>query len=166
MQSKNRYMVQNLKAYPDRLMHLLSKPECLSENLGHCCWELAKWEDFNCSQGHLVYLISYNESHTKQWGKVGDWMAIQRLIMPDEFQRLLGSLAFTDVWETVSMDANSIMLKHGRELSAKLLLRCTSPPLPSKVSCWFSTRWSFLSEKPGSCFAVYGYGAPQPSNPS
>lgn len=53
--------------------------------------------------------------------------------MPDELQHLLHRIAFADVWATVSMDANSIMLKHRRKLSAKLLPLlpgCTLPVSP------------------------------------
>lgn len=39
-------------------------------------------------------------------------------------------IVFADVWETVSMDANSITLKHGRKLSATLLPRRTLPVSP------------------------------------
>ena len=57
-------------------------------------------------------------------------MAIQRLIMPAELWRLLHRIAFADVWETVSMDANSITLKHRRKLSAELLPHCQAAPCP------------------------------------
>lgn len=65
-----------------------------------------------------------------------DWMAIQCLIMPDELRCLLHSIAFADVWETVSMDANSIMLKHRRKLSAKLLPHCQAAPSPCPQCCF------------------------------
>lgn len=57
-------------------------------------------------------------------------MAIQCLIMPDEWWRLLPGITFADVWETVSMDANSITLKQRGKLSAKLLPRCQAAPCP------------------------------------
>ena len=66
-----------------------------------------------------------------------DWMAIQCLLMLDEWQPLLHSSAFADVWERVSMDANSIMLKHRGKSLAKLLPCCQAvlAHVPIAVCC-------------------------------
>ena len=50
----------------------------------------------------------------------------------DEWQCPFHSGACADVWETVSMDANSIMLKHRRKSAAKPPPRCQAVPYPGR----------------------------------
>ena len=54
----------------------------------------------------------------------------------DEWQCPFHSSACADVWETVSMGANSIMLKHRRKSAAKPPPRCQAVPYPGPRRCF------------------------------
>lgn len=54
----------------------------------------------------------------------------------DEWQCPFHSGACADVWETVSMDANSIMLKHRRKSAAKPPPCCQAVPYPGPRRCF------------------------------
>lgn len=67
-------------------------------------------------------------------------MAIQSLVLSDEWQCSLPAIPFARVWEPVSMDVNSITRKRRRKLSAKLLPHSPAVPSPHPQSCFLLTR--------------------------
>lgn len=85
-------------------------------------------------------------AHTEQEGEVRDWMAIQSLVMPDEWQCPLHGIAFADVWASRS-PWMLIQLRWNREGNCQPTCCHAAKLHPAHVrgavSCWFSSRRPF-----------------------